>query len=67
MRWIKEKKISDKQLERRVGVRYRVKFLWFPRTIGEETRWWEWAMWKEKRIKNNSFGGDFWSYSSWED
>ena len=41
--------------------RNRKKFLFFPKTIGNETRWWEVAEWKEYWFNNTS-----WEFMRWE-
>lgn len=65
MRWRKVEK------EKEVGkIRYRFKFLWFPVTIGDETRWLEFAYVKEELMELSnysvqSFGMDHNIYYNW--
>ena len=43
-------------------------FLWFPRCIDNETRWLEFAAWKQKYVEKhpNQTGATF-KYCKWED
>ena len=46
------------------AVRYKTAFLWYPKTIGVETRWLERARWREC-FKVDSFGGARWREDAW--
>jgi hypothetical protein len=59
MRWIKKTWERD-QLRERTG------FLFFPKTINNETRWLEFARWEEKQL-NYSGTMPLWSAERWLD
>jgi hypothetical protein len=40
--------ISQKKVPQRGDIRMTTRFLYFPKKIGAEIRWWEWAVWEER-------------------
>jgi hypothetical protein len=52
MRWIRKEQEDT---------RIKMRFLFFPKTINNETRWLENAIWEQKFIH------DLWNYDKWED
>ena len=61
MRWYKNQNYG--------ALRVVSKFLFFPKQIGGETRWWEYATWEEKWVKGGGPGAcpDFWRKTRWID
>jgi hypothetical protein len=63
MKW--KKRISKYKQELLAGIRRKCKFLFIPKTINGETRWLEWAIWKEVNCHHRD--GDEWEVAYWED
>ena len=67
MRWKKREKIFFRSGD----TRYKVRWLWYKKTIGSYTRWLEWAAWEEKYAgalvtSTNVYGG-YWYPTRWTD
>lgn len=50
---------------RQAGVRTRRRFLVWPKTIGNLTRWWEFAMWEERYHRGVTMS--WWEARRWLD
>lgn len=61
MRWKKKTPTEDGTLRTRTG------FLWFPKTIGDETRWLETAEWEERHHVYHGYDGmeRWWEETQW--